>query len=428
MDTGHYHFVYRCTPGDTQGKLLGATPVDIDVTISVPETVFVGQALQIGWSIKQPASGSSLKFPTDFIAGGKVSALGRVNVSGLLNGSLDSLGASAALAALKAGDNVTYPELSSGAAATDKEGQISVAPGGLRISFTPPKSTIQLNDNVTRTASAPAPLPAHEEGPIKYQLGWEYELGRGANPVITWGDTKKTRKDDVHVIGASNTVEVAFEGTGIEYVGERHRLFGDVAVQVLNLDDSAVAGHPVETVHPWQKSVSNQEEVDANKWFADQTLWSKTGLPYGKYKAKLTYTHQPTRGFFLVDGFNVLTQELAAPPTYFDVLCAPPDGAVPAKVKVIKATATATPTPTNTHTPTPRPTTTTTVTVTPSASTSQSPQVAVTPKGGAQTGEMAVDGPSGRVYLWLGVVTVLASVGVGLVWRRRVRADAGRVG
>ncbi|WP_347591576.1 hypothetical protein [Acrocarpospora sp. B8E8] len=421
--------MYRCELGPKQGALLGASPVDIDVTISVPETVFVGQALQIGWSIKQPASGSSLKFPNDYIAGGKVSALGRVNVSGLLNGSLDSLGATAALPALKAKDNVTYPDLSSGTAATDKEGQISVAPGGLRISFTPPKSKIEVNDNVSRTASAPVPQPAHTEGPIAYPSGWGYDTGRASNTDIKWGDDKRDRKDDIHLNTATGSATIDFEGTGIEYVGERHRLYGDVQVQVLNpADNGPITGHPEETVRPWQKSATNPEPVDANTWFADQILWSKTGLPYGKYRARISYDHDPARTFVVVDGFNVLTQELATPPQYFDVLCEPPAGAVPATVKVVKPSATPTPTTTRTATVTPTPKPTTTVTVTSSASTSQSPQVIVTPKGGAQTGEMAVGGPSGRVYVWFGIVLVLGSVGAGLVWRRRVRADSGRVG
>ncbi|GAA0996446.1 hypothetical protein GCM10009555_092220 [Acrocarpospora macrocephala] len=416
VDTDHWNYTYTCS-SKQPGSLVGTGDKPLNVEVSIPKTVVLGQALQVGWTLGE----SPLISPGNYVKGAKLSVSASAKMAGYWDGvgELVSVGTLTTDVDLKTNDPIKLPTLTPGSHVTGREGEIKVKPDNIRIAFSP-KSTGEVND--TNLLTADTTTPPLSDPPITYTGNWSYDTGRAAE-VTDWVGSKRSFRDDVHHTQDKNaTATIEFEGTGIEYIGERHAAMGKLDVEIVEVSNSRVTIDPSRTT-----SDPAAPKVPANQRHGHEVLWSKTDLPYGKYHAKIT-SRLADNEWAVLDSFNVITRESTTPPEYFDTVCAPPPTNVTtATVKVVKASTTPTPTTTRTATVTPTPKPTTTVTVTSSASTSQSPQVIVTPKGGAQTGEMAVGGPSGRVYVWFGIVLVLGSVGAGLVWRRRVKADAGRV-
>ncbi|GAA1016061.1 hypothetical protein Aple_011580 [Acrocarpospora pleiomorpha] len=414
VDTDHWNYTYTCLTKPL-GSLVGTDDKPLNVEVSIPKTVVLGQAFQVGWTLGE----SPLISPGNYVKGAKLSVSARAAMTGYWDGvgELVSAGTLTTDVDLKTGDPIKLPTLTPGSHVTGREGEIKVKPFPIEIGFSP-KSTGEVND--TNLLTADTPTPPASDPPITYTGTWEYDTGRAAG-LTDWVGSKRPFRDDVHATqDESATATIAFEGTGIEYIGERHAAMGKLDVEIVEVANSRVTIDPSRTT-----SDPAAPKVPANQRHGHEVLWSKTDLPYGKYHAKIT-SKLAANEWAVLDSFNVITKESTTPPEYFDTVCKPPTNVTVATVKVVKASTTPTPTTTRTATVTPTPKPTTTVTVTSSASTSQSPQVAVTPVGGAQTGEMAVGGTSGRVYLWFGIVLVVGSVGAGLVWRRRVKADSGR--
>ncbi|WP_214108565.1 hypothetical protein [Acrocarpospora catenulata] len=413
VDTETWNYTYTCS-STKPGSLVGTGEKPLNVKISIPKTVTLGQAFQVGWTLGD----SPFISPGTYVKGSKLKVSAGVHMTGYWDGvgELVSTGTLTTETDLFPATPIKLPTLTSGSHVTGREGEIRVKPITISVQFSP-KSLGEVND--TKDLVADTTTPPSQDGPITYTGKWTYDAGRGTD-LKDWVGTKRPFRNDAHETqDKTATATIEFEGTGIEYIGERHAQLGPVDAEIVGVQDS------LKRIDPSKKSDEvNAPPVEAGARYGHEVLWSKTGLPYGKYEARIT-SKLGDNQWAVLDSFNVISDDSGEPPAYFDTTCTPPANVDVATVKVVKAsTPSASSTPTNhtTVSPTPRPTTTVTATVTPSSSTSSSPQVVVTPVGGAQTGEMVVGGPSGRVYVWFGVVLLLGSVGAGLVWRRRQAA------
>lgn len=353
-----------------------------------------------------------------------------MGVTGALNGTIESLGTKNQ-AALKQGGQLALPETLLGESGTFKEGEIKVTPGQLKIAFTPPKATVEVNDEADNAVNH----PVIKYGPLNTTWAYVSDLDE-TPPDGEWADAKRDRNFDVHYTSdATATASMEFVGTGVEYIAERYEKHGKALVEVFNGND--VTAKPVQFGEVDASKVSEAANAEpAVERHAQQVLWKSKVLPYGKYTIRVTNKAEANQ-FTQVDGFNVITDTLANPPAYFDTVCDAPANPEIATVKVEKASASPspsptttspTPTPSNTNTQpggtttttsTPKPTLTVTATVTPTRPTPTTPQVIVTPVGGAQTGEAPDEKSSGVGLLGLGTVMVLGSVFGGVALKRR---------
>ncbi|GAA3443959.1 hypothetical protein Pve01_12560 [Planomonospora venezuelensis] len=327
------------------------------------------------------------------------------------------------------------PAITSGSYTTGaQEGEIKVEPQELKFGFTPVKATEEVNDSAL---TGPMPNPPAEDGRLYYKGKWSYEFNHSARiPPTEWVGSVRDRKDDVHHTQTQgDTATIKFEGTGIEYIGERHKLHGDVKVELLDAGGNSIPEYSAEIISPWLKTSSEgAPEVEEGKRYASQVLWAKTDLPYGRYQLVLTSEAKASRPYMMVDGFNVINKEHVTPPKMFDTVCKPSGPVVAATVKVQKTSASPSPTPT-TKTPTPKPTVTVTAspggtatakptvtvtaTVTPTRATPTTPQVTRVPVGGADTGVGPEEERSGMGLVGLGSVMVFGSAVGGVMLRRR---------
>ncbi|MFJ2030459.1 hypothetical protein [Streptosporangium sp. NPDC087985] len=427
INSNNYYYDYLC-----KGPLTGDQEKTLKVQVSIPDKVLLGQPLKVDWAILNE---SPFRPTGAYIKGAKVSVLAVVAISNLWDGTgtLESKGELVTDVDVTKQTVLGLPKITSGSYMTGAEvGEIKVAPRAMKIGFTPAKATVQFND--ADTAS-----PVSREKPVSYAMDWTYQSNHSAQvPKEEWVGSGRDRQDDVHytkVDGAA--VSIDFEGTGIEYVGERHEAYGDIEVELVDSKGNVPKGYTPEIFSPSKKSNdSKAEPVEKGKRHGGETLWSKTNLPYGEYTAKFTAKITDSHPFALVDGFNVINKEHATPPEIFDTTCEQPDQVTVVSVKVEKDP---TPTPTNT-TPTPRPTVTVTATapngsstttsaptptltvtttVTPTRATPTAPQVAVTPSGGAQTGEAPDGHSSGAGLIGAGAVMVFGSAWGGMALMRR---------
>ncbi|MFF3664060.1 hypothetical protein [Microtetraspora malaysiensis] len=424
---------YVCTNG------VARTPVNLEVTLTLQTALAVGQPLDIRWGIKYKDQGRFLS-PGLFQPGARVSATGAVGIGGPWSGELKSLG-SQEQARLPDGDQLTLPELISGAVTTTAPGVIEIKPRRLLIDFTPPPSDATFND---------------DDPAVSYSAEWTDYNDRDVN----FHDVGR----DVHATEA-NYAEAYFKftGTGVDFITEQDSRAGKVQF--------SIDGRPgIPATADASKHPDGSHAGVANQ--GNYTLWGMRGLPYGQHELKVAKLDDK---WAMVDAFHVVTEELADPPKQFRATCEPV--LKPSTIRVVVGSPTqspgqspssgpsgepssspsggssgpvtspppggSTPTPTpskspgGSSSPTPSqskltsvvvigsPTPTITTTITLPASTPTSPQVKVTPKGGAQTGE-APETPRSPAALLIGSGGAMVFGGVfsGVVLRRRRAAHA----
>lgn len=404
---------YSCT-----GKL-AADKKEFVVGIAVPKSVLVKQQLNVAWTMP---SNSPFVSPGEYPKGGSIAVKGEANIS-TLQGSLGAVGTKK-WDSLTGSTELGFPALSGGQWAPDKKGSFVLTPSVLTLDFAPSEEII--NDG---------------DGSIVYSLkaeqvedGWVHDSGRS---VVDTTDQAKDYNGDVHQTRKVDaTAVITFKGTGINYITERHPEMGDV---VVTLDGVDAANDKTET-----KDASldlNGTKLASEQRRVQKDLWSSGVLPYGEYALTLKNKAVETRKFMLVDAFKVVTGQVTNDiESRYRTTCRP-QGNIAFTVKVEESPTptptptTPTPTPTtprptvtvtttppngsSTTTSTPKPTLTVTATVTPTRATPTTPQVAVTPSGGAQTGE-APEGPSsGAGLIGVGAVMVFGSAWGGVALKRR---------
>jgi hypothetical protein len=431
-ETAYYIYTYSCS-----GPLAPGNPAQaVKVQVSIPKTVKVGERLPLEWTL----SDSKLKSLEYSKAGGTVLVTATARVGGLWQGWLDSLGTKDQ-PELAAGDSLALPTALTGAVATSKEGEITITPADLVINFAPPADKTTYND----TKTAPGGPIAYRDGSPTLPGAWRIS---GPDERQGFGDIE----GDVHETTTSgDRAIVTFTGTGLQYITERHALMGPVDVTV----DTDPARHTVVNAF---KEADDETLVPPNVRRSQQVLWEALNLHYGKHT--VTFTNLGSK-YMLVDAFNVITDTNLISPEVFQTRCHPKDGerTTTATIQVVAASSDGNGSndgnnngnnngnghitdgddsvrgivvvsgggqghgaPTATATPTKKPK--------PSAT----PQVRVTPKGGAHTGEAPERGTAAPLLIGYGTVLALGGAWGGLLLRRRrtraprMIADRGNVG
>ena len=432
---------YSCTGGIA----LGSSVVNLRTTVSIPTTLTVGQPLNIGWALNYK-NGDPARFgsPGYFGPGGKVLVTGNVQISGSWVGVLQPKGVVDQPGKLQPGKVLKLPDGISDSAHTDEAGTLKVSPRKLFVDFTPPAGEVMVNNDDPRVGYHAA-------------ADW-YELNDQALSIGDYGR-------DLHRTDRVNSFATfTFTGTGIEYIARRSTEAGPVGFKIDGQDATP-------------SSIDASKDPDGTPTNAAHkgglTLWRFDGLKYGEHTIQVT--NLEAGKFAQVDAFRVITRSLANPPADYRATCtlvsAPvsvnvtisepgespssspsipetPDPTVtPTVTPTITSTVTRTPTPTpsgsggqngnqslgtnstttSTTTSTPKPTLTVTATVTPTRPTPSTPQVIITPSGGAQTGEAPGEG-SGLGLLSAGTAMVTGSAlgGVALMRRRAAHARGQR--
>ncbi|WP_214414955.1 hypothetical protein [Sphaerisporangium fuscum] len=425
-DTDYHHYEYICSGGAFLPKQ-SSQPVQVQVAI--PRTVRVGERLALEWTL----TGSPLLASFPFSAGGRLTATAKVDVAGLWQGTLDSAG-SKDQGELKQGSRLELPTAVTGSVSTAKEGKLSITPRDLVLEFTPPASTVRVND--TDDPNEQVASESHRHGPIVYQGDWRYY---GKTDRAKYGD----HLDDLHATNAaSGSVEVKFLGDGIQYIGERVSSVGKVKVYIDGADE------PVDEVNAY-------DPAPVDKPNAQAVLWVKKDLPYGWHTVRFT-KGEPASAYMAVDAFDFITSTLPAPPPMFKATCSYKGVPTTVNVDVLPASTngngnnggaggsngdgrvsdgddsvrgvvvlsgggqghgTPTATATATTTVTPKPTSTAKASKTPKVS--RTPQVRVTPVGGAHTGERPDPDSTGPLLMGYGAALALGGFAGHLVLRRR---------
>ncbi|WP_182879612.1 MULTISPECIES: hypothetical protein [unclassified Microbispora] len=429
---------YACNQGIAG---TGSGTVYLRTKLTVPTTLNVKDPLNVAWNL---AYRDATRFgaPTLLPNGGRIYVTGEVNLSDGWQGQLQPVGSIDQTEAMKKGTPLTLPTTISDFAYTTRAGTVTVKPGNLYVDFRPPASEIMVNDDDPSITYSPGDWNNVDDRPSGDN---DYHL-----------DFHRTTK-------AGAWASLTFTGTGIEYVTQRDRRAGPVEFWV----DNQLGTPP--RVNP---SRNDDDTMVNDSNVGGQTLWSFKGLDYGQHTITIKNVEDKRT---LLDAFRVITGELPGPPPQYRATCtlisAPvavqvtigggdtpgspstspdtspsvspdtspstspsgtPDGNSPSPSPSVSPSKTPSSSPSAAATQsyltsvivkgTPSPTATRTVTLT---ATPTVAQVAVTPQGGAQTGEaperMAASGPlllgSGGALLMIGVLS-----GVALLRRRAAHA------
>jgi hypothetical protein len=413
---------YSCTGGIATS---GSGTVNLRTRVTIPTTLAVGDRLNIGWALNYTNDGTRFGSPDYFAAGGRVTATGTVALSGGWNGELKPTGVADQPDALQPGIPLALPALISDSAATDRAAEVRVKPRTIVVDFTPPASEVTVNDDDPR---------------VLYTGTWTDSGDRPAQ--------YKDIHNDVHgTTTAGDSATFTFSGTGVDLIGELDFRAGQVGVLI-----DGVPAAP--SVIDQSKDESGTPVTLAND--GGHTLLKLRGLAYKQHTLKLTNLEDGK--WAIIDAFKVSTRELANPPQTYRAVCTPIDNVNPVIITIGDAngggssppvtptgsstgsttptnsssatpsvsgtqtsTATATYTPlsgalvtaTTTASSTPRTTRTAEVTVT------ASPQVVVTPVGGAQTGDAPDPSRTPPALLGGGAIMVFGGATGGLLLRRR---------
>ncbi|MEU8265613.1 hypothetical protein AB0B89_00485 [Sphaerisporangium sp. NPDC049002] len=401
--------------------------------VSIPKTVEVGKQLPLAWTF----SDSKLISTADSKAGGSVLITATARVGGLWQGWLDSLGTKDQPQLTAEKTKLELPTALTGAVATSKEGKITITPAEMVLNFSPPAGNTTYNN----THIAPdGPIIAYKDKSGNSPGGWELS-DSSKRPGIDDidGDVHQTTHE-------GDRVTVTFTGTGLQYITERHALMGPGDVDF------------PQSKKPLIFDASKEKDgtaVPQNMRRTRQVLWEDLNLDYGTYTA--TFINK-TGAYMLVDGFTVITDIEKIKPELFQRRCRPlvenptmmtvdvvasssngngsndgnngngqvTDGDDSARGVIVLSgggQGHGAPTATATATKTAKPTTTSKV--------SKTPQVRVTPKGGAHTGEAPANHTSSSLLIGYGTTLTLGVIG-GLALRRRRAvhgsADRGSLG
>ncbi|WP_328855573.1 hypothetical protein OHB01_15790 [Microbispora hainanensis] len=283
-ETAQIDMDYRCTRG-----VAGSTPVNLKVTLALQTALKVREPLDVRWGLAYKDSLNTFLSPGLFPAGARVTATGVVGVLGeMWEGELNSIG-SKDEGELDSGGALGLPELVSGSVGTTEPGVWEIEPRNLYIDFTPPASEEVVND---------------DEAGITYDANWQDSSDR----LPYYGDYLR----DVHWTKVKDArVDYKFTGTGIDFISEQSthggpvRFFVDGKAGIPATADSSKErnGAPVLVEHK-----------------GNHNLWSMRGLSYGQHTLTV-YNGDDTEAY--VDAFRVITEELRDPPQQFRAVCKP---------------------------------------------------------------------------------------------------------
>ncbi|WP_432929651.1 hypothetical protein ACQPZZ_05825 [Microbispora sp. CA-135349] len=239
---------YACTQGVAES---GSKTVNLRTKLTVPTTLNVGDPLNVEWKLNYKDA-TRLGAPARLPDGGRIEVTGRVNLSGAWIGQLQPKGSVDQPGAMIKGTPLKLPDGIADFAYTDREGTLTVKPGRLFIDFRPPASEVMVND---------------DDLAITYGPGWE-----------DLNDQPSQNKDyhlDLHRTTAKDAwASLTFTGTGIDYIAQKDQRAGEI--------DIAVDGQPgtPPRIDP-SKNDDGTVVNDANK--GGQTLWRFRGLKFGEH-------------------------------------------------------------------------------------------------------------------------------------------------
>ncbi|MGI5485784.1 hypothetical protein [Microtetraspora malaysiensis] len=436
---------YACTDGIAQS---GSGTVHLRTKVTIPTVVNVGDPLNVGWELNY-RDVTRFGAPARLPEGGKIEVTGNIQLTGAWEGVLKPKGSVDQPEAMVKGSPLNLPEGISDFAHIDRAGTLKVTPRKLFVDFRPPASEVMVND---------------DDPAILYSDGWQ-----------DLNDQNSQNNDhhlDLHrTTSAGKWAQFTFTGTGVEYVAQKDQRAGPVDILI----DGQPGSPP--RIDP-SKNDDGTTVNDANK--GGQTLWRFRGLPYGEHKVEIRSVEDGK--WTQLDAFRVITRELVNPPKEYRAECNLVSTPVSVNVTIsdpatgqpspggsnsgdpsstsnpsgepssnpsgepsgpVTSPGGSTPTPTPSKSPggspsptpsqskltsvvvigSPTPTITTTITL--PASTPTSPQVKVTPKGGAQTGEAPeTSRASAAVLIGSGGAMVFGGVFSGVVLLRRRAAHA----
>ncbi|MEV4555313.1 hypothetical protein [Nonomuraea wenchangensis] len=435
---------YICKPTGSS-SIVRHGPVRLVTYLTFDTDLAVGGPLNYTWKLQYTGDGSRLQSPGYFGPGGEVHAVGNLELKSNWMGILQPKGSADPEKALKPDYELGLPPMLNDPGLIDKPGTIKITPKDIDLDFTPPDSSVVINDG--DDADNPSDMQ------IVYNGTWTPVGGRPSSEHHVHNDLHETTE-----LNAS--AELTFVGTSVKYIGPTDKDAGPVNIYI--------DGQKRATVDPSRDGNDNPVNDDLN---GGKALWVSPKLTYGKHVIKVE--NASTKPAWL-DAFEVSTATEQLPTGFHSAKCTPasPPGSIvvtvgqgatsppptttgptdnPTTTPPTSPTPTSTGTPTNTATGTHSPSPSSqythpgivivgpggTSTATPTASTSATPtvtkyvrpQVVKTPKGGVNTGE-APDPPmdSGAYTLIAGgSAMIMGSAAGGLVlWRRRA-AHAGGV-
>ncbi|MGI5161307.1 hypothetical protein [Microbispora sp. CA-102843] len=445
---------YACNTGIAAS---GSGTVYLRTKLTVPTTLKVGDPLNVAWNL---AYRDATRFgaPTLLPNGGRIYVTGEVNLSDGWQGQLQPVGNIDQAGSMKKGTPLDLPSTISDFAYTTRAGTVTVKPGKLYVDFRPPASEIMINDDQV-------------DPKINYSGGdWVDVNDRPSGDNDYHLDFHQTNK-------AGAWASLTFTGTGVEYVAQKDRRGGPVEIWVDNQLGTPPRVDPSKNDDGTLVNASN---------VGGQTLWSFTGLEYGEHTITIKNVEDKRT---LLDAFRVITGELPGPPPQYRAECTLISAPVAVQVTIgggdnpaspspdsspdtspsasASASASASPTDENPGGGSPSPSPSATPTPTPSTSPSASPspaaaqtqnyvvtavvtqgspsptatrtvtltatptvaQVAITPQGGAQTGEAPERvSSSGMLLIGSGGALLLIGMLSGVALLRRRAAHSGERG
>ncbi|WP_433353009.1 hypothetical protein ACQP25_06965 [Microtetraspora malaysiensis] len=419
----------------------------------------VGQQLSINWQLGEAQSPLRVQDPLNpnLDKGAHLAVTARVRSTGVWTGqgAIDSTGTRLVDAArLRDGDPLEFGPVEPGLATAERPGNGTIEVREIVLDLAPVEST--WNDVVS---------PAVGDFETKYDNWWTNRTNLGQF------DGKSHYNDDLHESDKEGAkASFTFVGTGVDLISDKEHTMGEFEL----LTDE---GHPP----------AEAKETHRANWPAEggqrrvgEVFKGAADLPYGKYT--LTVTNKEQDKLTRIDAFRVYANtanNLAKSP--YHTVCTPPKPFPLIPIKVIDgssegsespspgtsggtstgpstgpssnpsgepsgpvtspppggSTPTPSKSPSGSSSPTPSqsklttvvvlgsPTPTITTTITLPASTPTSPQVKVTPKGGARTGEAPeTSRASAAVLIGSGGAMVFGGVFSGVVLLRRRAAHA----
>ncbi|MEU7690794.1 hypothetical protein [Microbispora hainanensis] len=266
----------------------GSGTVNLRTRLTVPTTLNVGDPLNVEWKLNYKDAtrfGSPAYMPN----GGRIDVIGRANISGGWDGQLQPKGTVEQAGPLDKGVPLDLPVGISDFGHTDRAGTVTVRPGKtLFVDFRPAASEVMVND---------------DDPTITYSAGWEDLNDRPSEDNDYHLDLHRTTDKDAW---ASYT----FTGTGIEYVAQKDRDAGPI--------DIAIDGQPATPprVDP-SRNPDGTLVNDAHK--GGETLWKFHGLKYGQHTITIKNVQDAKAG--QLDAFRVITRDLVNPPKEYRAEC-----------------------------------------------------------------------------------------------------------
>lgn len=266
----------------------GSGTVNLRTRLTVPTTLNVGDPLNVEWKLNYKDA-TRLGSPAYMPNGGRIDVTGRANISGSWIGQLQPKGTVDQSGPMDKGTPLNLPVGISDFGHTDRAGTVTVRPGNtLFVDFRPAASEVMVND---------------DDPAITYSGGWEDKDGLPFEDHDYHLDLHRTTVKDAW---ASYT----FKGTGIEYVAQKDRDAGPIEIAI----DGQAATPP--RVDP-SRNADGTLVNDAHK--GGQTLWKFHGLKYEQHTITIKNVEDAKLG--QLDAFRVITRDLVNSPKEYRAEC-----------------------------------------------------------------------------------------------------------